>query len=340
MKALSAPPHETLRLLWNKWESNTRHDEYNRVEAVKGQRGKGNPMAAKPPRRQTIAAALRSCPVGRWIDTGGFSRYMQAADFTFQVARDPFRLYFCERQYGHLGYDGFGGWNILQHRYLLGLLFEYAATLGMVDVAYVHPAGAINDLGGIWGADDLEWLSRWDGLRAFRITELGAYCLGMTKTYTPPVPETTLKLQTGTNLVIQQVGGTMEPADRLQLEDWAEPLEDGDGWRLTPERALQAVERGQKAEDFADFLRNRDPQPLPQTVEGFLATADRDGRAVRFQGQALLYECRDAETARRICAHNDLKNHCHPCGDTAIAVPESHAETFRKTVRAMGLGMV
>jgi hypothetical protein len=32
--------------------------------------------------------------------------------------------------------NGSGGWNILQERYLLALLFEYAATLGLIDIAY------------------------------------------------------------------------------------------------------------------------------------------------------------------------------------------------------------
>lgn len=318
---------------------NTRHDEYNRVEAVKGQRGKGRPMSALPPRRQTIESALRVCPAGQWIDTQGFSRFMQAADFTFEVARYPYRLYFCEHQYGHLDYEGHGGWNILQHRYLLGLLFEYAAPLGMVDLAYVHPSEAIGDLGGVWGADDLEWLSRWDGLRAFQINELGAYCLGMTERYAPVLPPSTLRLQTGTNLVIRRTAGALEPADRLLLEAWAEPV-DANAWRLDPARARQAVERGQDAEVFAGFLRDRDPQPLPQTVEGFLAAAEQDGRAVRFQGEALLYECRDAETAMRICAHKNLLAICRPTGQTGISVPVIHADTFRKTIRAMGLGIV
>ena len=339
MKALSAAPHETLRMLWKKWVANTRHDEFHRVEAVKGQRGKTSRMTAKPPRRQAIESALRECPVGQWIDTHGFSRFMQAADLTFDVARDLWRLYFCERQYGSLTYEGYGGWNILQHRYLLGLLFEYAATLGMVDVAYVHPAGAIPDLRGLWGTDDLEWLSRWDGLRAFRLTELGAYCLGLSETYTPSLPPSTLRLETGTNLVIRQTAGTLEPADRLLLESWAEPINE-DSWKLAPLLARRAVERGQNAEEFADFLRERDPQPLPQTVEGFIDAAEQDGRAVRFQGEALLFDCRDAKTAQRICGHKNLQNICRPTGDTGIVVPEPHANTFRKTVRAMGLGVI
>jgi len=93
--------------------------------------------------------------------------------------------------------------------------------------------------------------------------------------------------------VIRQTAGAIEPADRLLLEAWAEPV---DGEFLKPDPALtrRAVERGHNAETFAEFLRDRDrdPQPLPQTVEGFLAAAEQDGRAVRFRGEALLFDCR------------------------------------------------
>ena len=219
IKALSTAPQEILRDLWKKWRANTRYDEFNRVEMIKGQRSKGNPMTAKPPRRLAITYALHECPVGKWIDTADFSNFMQAADHTFDVVRDPFRLYFLERQYGHLGYTGFGGWNILQYRYLLCLLFEYAATLGMLDIAYVHPEGAIDDLGGIWGADELEWLSRYDGLRAFRLNDLGAYCLGLTDDYVSSLPESTLELEIGTQRTIRhkELAGLCHPCANAHI---------------------------------------------------------------------------------------------------------------------------
>lgn len=110
---------------------------------------------------------------------------MLASDLVFEVTHDPWKLYLCERQYGSLGYDGSSGWNILQERYISAVLFEYAATLGMVDVAYSDPAGARNDYGDMWGTDDLDFLSRYDGLSSFRLTPLGAYVLGLDAAYEP-----------------------------------------------------------------------------------------------------------------------------------------------------------
>src|SRR3989442_3928132 len=80
---------------------------------------------------------------------------------------------------GSLGYEGFHDWELLQGRYALCLLFEYAATLGLIDVAYVAPAGVRRDFRSLWGTEDLDFLSRYDRLLYFRLNPLAAYYLGL-----------------------------------------------------------------------------------------------------------------------------------------------------------------
>jgi hypothetical protein len=173
--ALSAPPAETLRLIWQRWVKSTLLDECNRIDAIKGQHGKGKrALTAVEGRRTVIAAALKQCPVGSWVKVDDFLRFMIAAGFNFEVTREPWDLYIADPQYGSLGYEGYHDWEILQGRYVFCLLFEYAATLGMIDVAYVNPAGVRLDFQKMWGTDDLEYLSRYDGLIYFRLNALGA----------------------------------------------------------------------------------------------------------------------------------------------------------------------
>ena len=38
-----------------------------------------------------------------------------------------------------MGYCGYGEWEVLQDRYLLCVFMEYAATLGLIDIAYMAP---------------------------------------------------------------------------------------------------------------------------------------------------------------------------------------------------------
>ena len=166
VKALSTPPADVLRTLWRKWLKTTLLDEFSRVDAIKGQSSTGRVMSAVAPRRAAIEDALQECPVGKWVLLSDFSRFMRAADHVFVVTHDPWKLYLCERQYGSLGYEGSHGWNILQDRYMAAVLFEYAATLGIVDVSYFDPTEGDDDFRGMWGADELRFLSRYDGLNS------------------------------------------------------------------------------------------------------------------------------------------------------------------------------
>jgi hypothetical protein len=48
-------------------------------------------------------------------------------------------------EHGSLGYDGHHGWAVLQGRYTLVVLFEYAVTLGLFDARYTDPEQARAD---------------------------------------------------------------------------------------------------------------------------------------------------------------------------------------------------
>src|SRR4029453_1861080 len=56
-------------------------------------------------------------------------------------------------------------------------------ALGLVDLAFEAPDGARTDYHDNGGADDLDHLSRYDGLRQFRVNEFGAYALGSRDDY-------------------------------------------------------------------------------------------------------------------------------------------------------------
>lgn len=338
IKALRQAPHETIRDIWRKWLGNTTYDEFNRVSDIKGQSAK-NHMTTMPPRREALVSAFGDCPVGQWIEVDDLSNYMQATDREFHITHDPWRLYLCDAKYGNLGYDGYGGWNILQFRYLLVLLFEYAATLGLIDIAYVHPTDARNDFRDQWGADDLKWLSRYDGLRAFRITHLGAYCLGLNDDFKPSRPATLLELSVSSILSIEVISGHPTPADRLLLETWAQPVSDL-SWQLDRERAISAAERGRSAGDFAAFLESCGDSPLPQSAADFLKSCESDGTALRRQGDACLFECRDRQTADQVASQKELSNLCFRIGPRGLVVPGAHETKFRKVVRDLALGIV
>ena len=338
VKALRAPPAEVLRGLWRKWLKTTLLDEFSRIDDIKGQHSNGRVMSAVAPRRAEIEEALCECPVGCWITIDAFSRFMQATDREFEVTHDPWKLYLCERQYGSLGYDGSGGWNILQERYILALLFEYAATLGMVDVAYVDPAGARDDYDGMWGSDDLAFLSRYDGLYEFRLTPLGAYILGLEDTYQPAAIPSDLVLSVLPSLLVNVMRGSIGAEEALLLDNWAEPVQAG-SWRLDRQRALAAIEKGYDIAELRSFLESRDDMPLPETVDSFIRQSERNGKALKTLGSAVLIECRDNETTETIAGHKETASLCLRAGTKTLVVRTEHLNKFRERVRVLGFGM-
>lgn len=335
-KALSSPAADTLRLCWQRWMKTRLLDELRRIDVIKGQTGKGaRGLTAAASRRAVIADALKECPANQWVEADEFFRYMRAAGFDFEVTRDLWELYVEEQEYGSLGYEGFGKWSILQGRYALCFLFEYAATLGVIDVAYVPPEGARQDFNDLWGADDLEFFSRYDGLLYFRLTPLGAYCLGLTDKYVPTQMTARATISVLPSLKVSVMGESLLPEERSLLETYAEK-ESESIWYLDRARTMAALENGHQIAELREFLQARDDQPLPETVEGFLREAERNAGRLRDRGPAVLVECADVALAETLAQHEKMKPLCLRAGERHLVVSVADEEKFRQELYNLG----
>ena len=333
-KALSEPAAGTIRTLWTKWMDTTILDELARVECVKGQTGKGKRgLTAVSARREAIAESLAECPPGGWIATEELFRYMQATDNEFAATRDAWGLYIGEQQYGSLGYEG--GARFLSERYLLTLLLEYAATLGMIDVALIPPAGARGDFRGLWGTDELPFFSRYDGLMYFRLTPLGAYCLDVEADYHSAPVEVRPVLQVLPNLEIAATGSELEQSDRLALDAYATPVSDF-VWRLEAGKLLAAIEAGRQVEEIRAFLGARSGAALPDTVARLLDDVAERTTKVHDRGLARLIECADPALAALIAGDTRTRKHCMRAGERHLVVPASSETAFRRALRDSG----
>ena len=333
--ARSVESVDSIRLIWRSWIMNKSVDEFSRVNAVKGQTGKGKRYMTNPAyRRIQIVDGLRDCPVGKWVHFDEFSRYLRAMDLSFEVTENPWSLYISHVEYGNLGYDGYHGWNLLQGRYILCLLFEYAATLGMIDVAYVDPKISRNDFLDMWFSDELSFFSRYDGLQYFRLNPLGAYCLGLTDTYKQIVPKVEGSLSVQPSLIVR-ASDNFPHRDKLFLEIFAEK-ESENIWRLDSDKTLSALSSGRKIDDLQKFLEARDEQILPDRVTGFLNQVKRRSEAIKLQGMALVIECANAETANQLIADKQVNKYCELAGERKILVPTASEDKFRRAVRKMG----
>ena len=105
MKALQLAPADVARGIWRKWLTSTLLDEFSRVDAIKGQKGKAR-MNAVGPRRAIVAHFLQRCPVDSRVSVSDLSRFMQAEGCPLTICHDVGNLYISDPNYGSLGYGG------------------------------------------------------------------------------------------------------------------------------------------------------------------------------------------------------------------------------------------
>ena len=338
-KAVSDAPAVTLRLLWRRWCGSALFDEMRRTDAIKGQTGKAKRgFTSARGRREAIAAALARCPAGEWVEVDELFRFMRAGGDDFEVTQDPWSLYLTDSNYGSLGHAGYHDWILLQGRYALCVLFEYAATLGMIDVAYTVPHGARADFRDLWGTEDLAFLSRYDGLRYLRLTPLGAYCLGLEDRYEPSEPERRALLAVESDGAIRSLAPGLDAAERSLLDAFAAPVGE-DAWRVSVESLLGALESGADIDELSTFLRARADAELPEPVERDLASAVERATLLQDIGGARLIECRDADLVALVANDPKCAKYCRALDEHHLVVRDADAARFRTAVRALGYGV-
>jgi hypothetical protein len=331
-KAIPRAAHEVIRTAWDKWQSSSLLDEYNRVAGVKGQKGN---LTALVRRRKAFAEVLRQCPGRRWVAIDELFRAAKVLGRSLQVSRNQWQLYIAEHYYGNLGKWGSHEWELLEGRYFLALLFEYAATLGLVDVAYINPQGARSDHSDRWGTDDLSCLSRYDGLHFIRINALGMWCLGLAPDYEPEAVAAEALLQVLPNLDVVASDRPVTAADLLLLDRFAERRSES-VWRLEAARVLAAVEEGLTVGELREFLQAKSPGPLPQTVTVFLDDLKRKARQVRDLGSARLAECADATVAQLLANDARLRKLCELAGERRLVFQVADEAAVRRRLRELG----
>ncbi|MCE6993300.1 helicase-associated domain-containing protein [Saccharothrix sp. S26] len=336
--ALGNPSVEVIRVLWRRWLTHAVIDESSRVEHIKGQQAR-NVLTSAKTRRQVVAAALATCPPDKWVDVDFLFASMRRGNLSPTIARTEtalWKLYLVDPEYGSLGYDGHHDWELLEGRYTPAVLFEYAGTPGLIDLDYVDPRGAREDYVDNWGGDDLDALSRYDGLVAVRLTALGAYALGLADTYQPAEPKTarTRPLKVLPNLDIVAMGD-IGVADRLVLSAHAEQTADR-VWTVSAAGLLVALDNGRDLGEFVDFVAERTEHDLPDGLRVLVADVERRSSQLTDLGHLRVIECADPALAALITRDRALRGLCRPIGDRHLAVRPDQELKFRKALLQLG----
>jgi hypothetical protein len=345
-KTLSQPGIDQLRDVFQNWLGFNGADELTRIGALKGLRGKGARLTHPTERKQSIVKALSQCPIGQWIEIEDFLRAIRAWRLNFEVEQPSYygvsKLYVGSMwEYGYLG--GFGHeeeWRATQAQYVLVCLWEYLATLGALDVAYFYPEAVDFELGNLGSVSDERYFSRYIGLRYFRINALGAYLLGLAKEYAGPArseDRPVFTVMPNYEVAITQ-REEFAPNVRMLLERIAEPVSEGI-YRLQRDRILTALETGLTLEAITEFLIGKSAQPLPKAVLILLGDIQRNSRALKESGSAVLFSVADTALALLLANDNALRGFCSVTNNTTLVVPAEKEATFRRRVKQLGYGI-
>lgn len=334
-QTFSRPVHEVVSEIWRAWQASN-FDEFSRIDSIKA-KGKDGKLAitnAKK-RRECVTKTLQDCPVGKWIKFEDFSKYLKASGNLFEVTYDPRSLYVGYCPVSTLEYRGVSIWEIVDESYIRCVLLEYAATLGLIDVAVVSPHAVRKAPAISLDLDDI--LSRYDGLLYFRLTPLGAYCLGKTKTFVRPKAKYETKLQVLANMRINLVEGKLPPDCLAMIESFAEPIAEN-AWEISQTRCLEACENNLSVESFRNVLERFDDQPLPDKVEAFLAKIAKNADATMVMSTATVFYCKSKEIAEAIASHPQTKKLCQKTDHDYLVVYDNDLKAFHKALHILGYG--
>lgn len=332
-KVMNGDFEEFVSGVWSYLDS-SKFDELNRVKTIRGQTGKGKRgLTDTQDRKPELLAAIHAWPVEEWISFEEVCRFQLASDNSFTVSENPWHLYFSEKQYGSLGYDS--GEGELEKVYTRVFLFEYLATLGLIDVAYVYPHYLWPEFNGWWGSDNHAFCSRYDGLLYVRLNPLGAYCLDVSDSYTPPKIEERkfFKIQSNMELIVSD--SSLTATELHSLEMFAEQTSDM-VWKISKEKILLSTEQGSSIGELLEFIETHSENQLPNTLKVLLNDLEKKIKSIISFSDAILVKCNDSVTAAAIASDSSLKKICLPAGDSSVVVGRKNEKAFRTRLRKKG----
>ncbi len=336
-KALTGRLPHVIRDAWVRWEKTKFFDEFSRVDRIKGQKAsRGRALYSVQTRRPDLYEGLLMCAPGKWLTVTELIRAMAVRGLEFDVARYPWKLYIGNPHYGNLEENANQG--MINGRYALAFLFEYAATLGLIDVAYIHPDSVFSDVHSIWGwdMDAGKFLSRYDGLMYVRINALGAFAMEMADTYEADTVQTRAVLTVLPNHdVVVTDAPSLSPGDRLFLEKICRK-KSSSLWCLTTPILLDAAQNGTSIKEIKAFLKSRSVQPIPKTVTTLLDDVKKRSTGLEYAGRTHLVACRNTVLQKLVSSDQKLSKMCLPAGKKHIVIMPGKEKQFITALARLG----
>jgi hypothetical protein len=323
---------ELLLVAFETWTDAGEFDELRRITSLKGLNSKNTRLTPPASRRDKVIEALSWCPAGRWIDIGSFYRALLIWDLDFEVEENPYSNLTVGAGYYAESLRGGDYWLIAHGLYVNVVIWEYLATIGAVDIAFLTEEYV--ELLDDYYMDFDEPFSLYDGLLYFRINPWGAYLLGLADEYVPsePVDNDLFTIDRNRKLTFFK---SPAPNVRLQMELIANPVDDLH-YQLDQVKLLDAVEDGRNIDHITEFLRENHSGELPAEISAWLSTLKQNLGAFSHKGDAVLVRVKPAEVMRIVEGDDVLAKVSQPLDNNTLLVLSGNLSRFKNRLKTLG----
>ena len=283
-----APTVQTIKMIYDAFLGESFSDEALRIDTMAHIKGRGSYWSDRSgteftrpaDRRKMVIDALGkgmkdiqdSSNGDSWILMAEFLRYLHVKMPKFCVAEylGEMTLGKKEKLVSRLS----DRWDCLEGTYVKCLFMEYLAVLGLLEISYTVPPVST-------------FISTYDGLEAFRLTELGAYCLGLTKTEpsTACIERTAEKLFHITpNLEVTAVVDHIVKFDAMMMDSCMDKV-NAKTWQLSRSKLLQLIVHDAKTKPFCSLMGGNQLVVPLKTEKAFKAGLKKMGYIIQGQGE-------------------------------------------------------
>ncbi|MCL1808448.1 MAG: helicase-associated domain-containing protein [Clostridiales bacterium] len=309
---IGLPYGQFVKKLFDFYLNSKSFDEISVIKGLRTKRGH-HPYDA----RQNIASEMKLCPIGKFLPTKEFEKYLRISNNTF--ARNEKRLVVGAGKYAsNYGVE----WSQYESPLIKTILLFFGA-LGIIDIA--------------WGEGKQDYVDKGHRLpAAFRINPLGAYVLGLADAYEAPaapkqkakggftvLPDYTIVIPSGPNRSVHELH-----FERIftKVSSTGEALI----YKLDFETIARATERGVSVDELRKYLSASD-KPVPKNVVRALDDWKKQTGRIKIRNVTIL-ECDDATLLEEVIRYKGMGELVGDRIAAAVVVDGNATNKIKKTI--------
>lgn len=288
--------------------------------------------------KKSLLQVLKALPSSQWIavenlekyclyreiDLDVTSRTSYGSDLYFNMKVDSRYRNYYERTYARGAY-----YNEAVTKPFLKTMFFLLATFGVVDIAYDLPVNkALQER-------EAAYLSPFDGLRYVRLNALGAYALGLQKTYTVSIEEPTANIVLDDKRLIISIDG-YDPLKTMVLEKLAEKISET-CYKVNYQSFLKECATQQDIKQKISLFQEQIAAKPPQIWQEFLEDVQEKINPLSKKTNLAVYKLQPNKELIALVARDEmLKQHIFKAEDYHVVIDAKHLSKVKKRLEEFG----